>query len=92
MMPEDLEEEEPRITPHTPERVAAILSGRIAIYATEKKTHKEGRWAYWRCACGDSGVTGAELPINVDCVVCKRHYLIFDPEKGKSDCSARSDA
>lgn len=58
------------------QKVARILSGRIPIYS---KMKDGGQWyMYWRCPCGDPGVTHLSLPRQIKCVVCHKIYTIFD--------------
>lgn len=59
-------------------KVARILSGKIPIYCRKKENGLE--YKYWRCVCGDLGVTRQLLPHRHECPVCCRKFIIFDPQ------------
>ena len=64
------------------QKVARILSGRIPIYTRKKRDlGMGGEWKYWRCVCGDPGVTSKSLPHKHECPVCAREFVIFDPKE-----------
>jgi len=61
------------------QKVARILSGKIPIYSRKKKFG--GEWKYWRCVCGDPGVTSQKLPHKHECTECGRTFIVFDQEQ-----------
>jgi len=66
------------------QKVASLLSGRIPIYAKNRPLDcREAHllFKYWRCPCGDPGVTRKPLPYRHTCPECGKTFIIYDPER-----------